>query len=88
MAFGKTVIALWVIAQRKVNTLILVHRKQLMDQWVERINQFLGIPKKETGCFSGTKKKRTGLLDIAVMQSVVKNGKVEDWVNGLVLQLG
>ena len=36
-AFGKTVIAAWLIAQRGVNTLVLVHRRQLLDQWVERL---------------------------------------------------
>ena len=79
-AFGKTVTALWIMARRKINTLILVHRKQLLDQWVERINQFLGIPKSEIGCFSGSKKKRTGIIDIAVMQSIVKNDAVADWI--------
>ncbi|AEF80282.1 TOTE conflict system archaeo-eukaryotic primase domain-containing protein [Leadbettera azotonutricia] len=79
-AFGKTVIALWLIVHRKVNTLILVHRKQLLDQWVERIQQFLNIPKTEIGCFSGAKKKRTGIIDIAVMQSISKKGNVADWV--------
>ena len=79
-AFGKTVVALKIIAERKVNTLILVHRKLLADQWAERINKFLGIPKKEIGYYSGTKKKRTGIIDIAVMQSIVKKDKVEDWI--------
>jgi len=79
-AFGKTIVALQIIAERKVNTLILVHRKLLADQWVERINQFLGIPKKEIGYYSGTKKKRTGIIDIAVMQSLVKKNKVENWI--------
>jgi superfamily II DNA or RNA helicase len=79
-AFGKTVVALQMIAERKVNTLILVHRKLLADQWAERINQFLGIPKKDIGYYSGAKKKRTGIIDIAVMQSIVKKDKVEDWV--------
>jgi superfamily II DNA or RNA helicase len=79
-AFGKTVVALWIIAQRKVNTLVLVHRRQLLDQWVDRINQFLGIPKKEIGCFSGIRKKRTGVIDIAVMQSVVKRDTVVEWI--------
>jgi len=79
-AFGKTVAALWIIAERKVNTLILVHRKLLADQWAERISQFLGTPKKEIGYYSGTKKKRTGIIDIAVMQSVVKKGEVESWI--------
>jgi len=80
-AFGKTIVALKMITERKVNTLILVHRKLLADQWVERINQFLGIPKRDIGYYSGTKKKRTGIIDIAVMQSIVKKDKVEDWVS-------
>jgi superfamily II DNA or RNA helicase len=84
-AFGKTIVALWLMAERKVNTIILVHRKQLMDQWVERISQFLGIPKKEIGCIGGGKKNRTGIIDIAVMQSVGKKNKpnqglVEEWI--------
>ena len=36
-AFGKTVVAAWLIAQRGVNTLVLVHRRQLLEQWVERL---------------------------------------------------
>jgi superfamily II DNA or RNA helicase len=79
-AFGKTIAALWIMARRKINTLILVHRKQLLDQWVERINQFLGIPKGEIGCFSGSKKKRTGIIDIAVMQGIVKKDSVAEWI--------
>ena len=43
-AFGKTVIAAWLIAQRGVNTLVLVHRRQLLEQWVERLSTFLGLP--------------------------------------------
>lgn len=44
-AFGKTVVAAWLIAKRQVNTLIIVHRKQLQDQWIERLSTFLDIPK-------------------------------------------
>ena len=43
-AFGKTVVAAWLIAQRGVNTLVLVHRRQLLEQWVERLSTFLGMP--------------------------------------------
>ena len=80
-AFGKTVIALWLIAQRKVNTLILVHRKQLMEQWGERISQFFEIPSKEVGQFGGGKKRRNGKLDIAVIQSISRNGVTPDWLH-------
>jgi len=79
-AFGKTVVALWLIGERKVNTLILVHRTQLLDQWVERISHFLGIPKKSIGRIGGGRKKRTGLIDVAVIQSVSRKGAVEEWV--------
>jgi len=48
-AFGKTVIGAWLIAQRKVNTLVIVHRRQLMDQWVESLQSFLGLGKRKSG---------------------------------------
>ena len=51
-----------------------------MDQWVERIGQFLGIPKKEVGRYGGGIHKRNGRLDVAVLQSVGHRGQVEDWV--------
>ncbi len=80
-AFGKTVVALWLIAKRKVNTLILVHRTQLMDQWVERICAFLNVSKKEIGQFSGTKKKHFGKIDVALISSVYRDGKTVEWLN-------
>lgn len=79
-AFGKTVIAAWLIAQRGVNTLILVCTKQLMEQWVERLSTFLGLPQKSIGRIGGGKKKPTGTLDVALMQSLVRNGVVDDCV--------
>jgi superfamily II DNA or RNA helicase len=41
-AFGKTVVGAWLIAKRAVNTLVLVHRRQLQEQWIERLSKFLG----------------------------------------------
>lgn len=79
-AFGKTVIAAWLIAQRKVNTLVIVHRRQLMDQWVESLQSFLGLGKKEIGQFGGGKHKTTGVVDVAMIQSLVKKGTVNDLV--------
>ncbi len=79
-AFGKTVLAAWMIAQRGVNTLVLVHRKQLQEQWVERLSQFLGIPTKEIGRLGGGRKKLSGKLDIALIQSLVRKGEVHDCV--------
>jgi superfamily II DNA or RNA helicase/very-short-patch-repair endonuclease len=79
-AFGKTVVAAWLIAQRGVNTLVLVHRRQLLDQWVERLSTFLGINSREIGRVGGGRRKPTGRLDVAVIQSLVRNGVVEDYV--------
>lgn len=67
---GKTVMACALIAERKVSTLVLIHRQPLMEQWRERISTFLGIPPKEIGNLSGTKKKMTGKLDLAMLQSL------------------
>ena len=79
-AFGKTVIGAWLIAQRKVNTLVIVHRGQLMDQWVESLQSFLGLGKKEIGRIGGGKHKITGLVDVAMIQSLVDKGTVNDLV--------
>jgi superfamily II DNA or RNA helicase len=67
---GKTVMGCAVIAERKVSTLILVHRSQIFDQWKAQIEKFLGIPAKEIGTLSGTKKKITGRVDLAMLQSL------------------
>ena len=79
-AFGKTVIAAWLIAQRGVNTLVLVHRRQLLEQWVERLSAFLDLPSKAIGRIGGGQRKPTGSLDVAVIQSLVRKGVVRDCV--------
>ncbi len=79
-AFGKTVIAAWLIAQRGVNTLILVHRQQLLEQWVERLATFLNLPPKSIGRLGGGRRKLTGVLDVALLQSLARNGVVDDRV--------
>jgi superfamily II DNA or RNA helicase len=79
-AFGKTVVAANLIAERQTNTLILVHRRQLVDQWVARLKTFLDASPEHIGVIHGGKKKPTGHIDIAVMQSLVRNGVVADRV--------
>jgi superfamily II DNA or RNA helicase/very-short-patch-repair endonuclease len=79
-AFGKTVIAAWLIAQRGVNTLVLVHRQQLLEQWIERLSSFLGVPAKMIGRLGGGRKRLTGSLDVALMQSLAHKGVVDDRV--------
>jgi superfamily II DNA or RNA helicase len=79
-AFGKTVIAAWLIARRGVNALVLVHRRQLMDQWVDRLSTFLGVPSKAIGRIGGGRDRATGRLDVAIIQSLVRKGVVDDRV--------
>lgn len=79
-AFGKTVVAAWLIAQRRVNTLVLVHRQQLLEQWIERLSAFLEVPAKTIGRLGGGKKKLTGVLDVALIQSLVRKGRVDERV--------
>lgn len=69
-AFGKTVVAAWMISARATNTLILVHRTQLMEQWKDRLSVFLNSSKNDIGTIGGGKQKRTGRIDIALLQSV------------------
>jgi len=71
-AFGKTVTAAALIARRKVSTLVLVHRTELLRQWQERLNGFLEFPKGSLGVIGGGKKKPSGMIDIAVMQSLFR----------------
>jgi len=79
-AFGKTVIGAWLIAERRVSTLVLVHRRQLLDQWIERLAMFLGMPADAIGRIGGGRRRPTGLIDVAVMQSLVRKGVVDDSV--------
>lgn len=94
-AFGKTVTAIGLIAKQRVNTLILVHTKALLDQWVQRLEQFLEIDdipviedskrkRKKVlspiGTLSSIGNKLHGIIDIALMQSCINNNEVKEFV--------
>ena len=79
-AFGKTAVAAWLIGKRKVSTLVLVHRQQLLDQWQERLAMFLGAPLNSIGQIGGGKSERTRSIDVAVIQSVYRKNEVKDFV--------
>ncbi|MBF0257598.1 MAG: DEAD/DEAH box helicase [Desulfamplus sp.] len=70
---GKTVIALSVIAIRRQPTLVVVHSIELMHQWLERIENFLGIPSDEIGLIGGGKYKTGKKITVGLYQSVRKN---------------
>lgn len=79
-AFGKTVVAAAITARRNVNTLVLVHRAELLRQWQERLQTFLDAPPEAIGRIGGGKSRPSGRLDIAVMQSLVRQGEVNPLV--------
>lgn len=74
---GKTVIGIRLIAEKKTNTLVLVHRKPLLDQWRNQISLFLGIPIKEIGQIGGGKDKATNVIDVAMIQSFHKQHEAD-----------
>lgn len=78
--FGKTVIGAHLIAKRGCSTLVLVHRKELLDQWIARLSLFLGIEPKEIGRIGAGKNKSNGILDVAMIQSLVRKDEVSDVV--------
>ena len=94
-AFGKTIIGAALIAEKKVNTLILVHRSQLMEQWKERLEQFLIVnevlpsqPKRRgrqkkremIGLYGANKDTRSGIIDIAMLQSMGEADELKPWL--------
>lgn len=79
-AFGKTVVAAALIARRQRNTLVLVHRRELLAQWVERLRTFLSVDR--VGVIGGGHHKPTGQIDVALIQSLVRQGEVSDRISG------
>jgi len=94
-AFGKTVIAAKLIAERKTNTLILTHRKQLLSQWTTKLAEFLeidetlpalekkkGRKRKQSliGQIGAGKARPSGIVDVAIMQSLNRDSEIKEWI--------
>lgn len=79
-AFGKTVLAISLIADRGCNALVLVHRQQLLDQWLEQLRAFLDVAPEAIGTMGGGKNRLTGKVDVALIQSLVRKHEVNDCV--------
>jgi superfamily II DNA or RNA helicase len=77
---GKTVLGAYMIARRRRNTLVLVHRRPLLDQWVAQLSMFLGVQTREIGRIGGGASKPTGRIDVAMIQSLVRKDSVHDLV--------
>ena len=80
-AFGKTLTAAALIARRKVSTLVLVHRIELLHQWQECLTGFMEIQKCGLGVIGGGKKKPSGKIDIAVMQSLSRREDLGEFLD-------
>ncbi|MTI86539.1 MAG: DEAD/DEAH box helicase [Balneolaceae bacterium] len=70
---GKTVMGLELIARKQQPALIVVHRRQLFDQWISRIESFLGIPERNIGKFSGDHKKEGRKITVGMIQTLKQN---------------
>ena len=94
-AFGKTVVASYLISQRKVNTLVLVHTQALLTQWKKSLEKFLDFditppenPKgrgrraawSPVGLLGAQKNTLHGIVDVAIIQSLLSNGEAKDLV--------
>ena len=77
---GKTVIGTALAARRGCNTLVLVHRLPLLEQWRAQLALFLGIDPKRVGQIGGGKRQPNGRLDVAMLQTLVRGDKVDDIV--------
>lgn len=77
---GKTVLGAFMTAARGVNTLVLVHRKPLLEQWRAQLQAFLGLEAREVGQIGGGRHKPTGRIDVAMIQSLATRQGVMDLV--------
>ena len=69
---GKTIMALSIIAERKQPALVVVHTRELMNQWIERIHSFLDIPVDEIGVIGGGQMKIGERITVSMIQSLYK----------------
>ena len=74
--FGKTVVAAAVLAKRRVNTLILVHKATLLHQWTKRLSEYFDIDIKDIGQLGDGRKKLTAHIDVAILHSLKNRPEV------------
>ncbi len=80
--FGKTVVGAKIISELKMNTLVIVNRNNLLEQWKEKLSYFLGISKKEIGQIGASKENQNGKLDVASFQSLSRKDNLEELIKG------
>jgi len=76
---GKTVMGCFAVASRNVPTLILAHRKPILDQWRAQLMKLLGLTSKEIGQFGGGRNRRTNVIDLGMIQSLQRIEDMDDF---------
>ena len=79
---GKTVIACATIAARQLPTLVLAHSKPLLEQWRAQLQALLGLSSKQIGQIGGGRRKLTGTVDLAMIQSLKLIDNLEAFFGG------
>ncbi|MGD2123675.1 MAG: DEAD/DEAH box helicase family protein [Gemmatimonadota bacterium] len=74
---GKTVVGAHLVAKRERNTLVIVHRTPLLDQWRAQLGVFLDLDPAQIGQVGGGRRKPKGVVDVAMIQSLVRRGEVD-----------
>ena len=80
--WGKTVVATSLIAARGCSTLVLVHRKPLIEQWAVRLGEFTDISPEAIGRLGGGRRRMTKQIDIAMVQTLARADRAADFLRG------
>jgi len=78
---GKTIMGLALIAKKSQPALILTHRKQIYTQWLDRIESFFSIPKRNIGQIAGAKKEVKSPVTVAMIQSLARTKNISEFVS-------
>ncbi len=76
--FGKTAVGAWLIAARRVSTLVIVHRRQLMDQWIASLSRWLDVPRASIGPLGVQSESRVAPLQVALFQGLVRRSNLAE----------
>lgn len=74
---GKTMMGLAIAAKKRQPTLIITHRRNISQQWVESIDSALGIPKKDIGRYDGVTKKIKSPITVAMIASLARSDELQ-----------